>query len=175
MSCKSFLVPFATLTARVCGCNSSRISNRRSLRINGKTHMLKMTFAAAATALLLATSLATAQAPAPPAGAPAPAATAPPPAPPKAVTKSETPVVAPVKKAAAKKGPVTAADRTPESIACSAELDAKNIHGKPRAAALRKCKADAKKAAATKAPAATKAAAPAPATSPPVVPAPAKK
>lgn len=102
----------------------------------------------AAAALVLSAGLALAQAPQP---AQTPPAATPPPA---AVAKD----VAPVKKSTAKKtGPTAQADRTPESIACSAELDAKNIHGKPRAAALRKCKAEAaKKGKAAATPAAAK-------------------
>lgn len=91
----------------------------------------------AAVAVLISAGIARAQAPAPQeTQAQPPAATAPPPA----------ATVDPVKKAAPKKAAPTAkADRTPESLACSAELDAKNIHGKDRRAAMRKCKADAKK------------------------------
>jgi hypothetical protein len=41
--------------------------------------------------------------------------------------------------------------RTPESIACSAEADAKNLHGKKdRGPFMRQCKKDAKAAAAAK-------------------------
>ena len=113
---------------------------------------LKSKLIAVAAALLLSSGAAIAQTTAP--AAPAPAAPAPaavPAAAPKADAKAPAADVAPVKKAApAKKGPPAAANRTPESLACSAELDAKGIHGKAagRPAAMRKCVADAKKSAA---------------------------
>ena len=119
---------------------------------------LKSTFFATVATVLLSSGIVFAQAPAaqaPAAQAPAPAAI--PAAAPKADTSA--PVDA-VKKAAvpAKKGPPAAANRTPESLACSAELDAKGIHGKAagRPAALRKCIAAAKKANPTAAAAKTK-------------------
>ena len=129
---------------------------------------------AAAAVLAFSAGLAFAQAPAPAPATPAPAVTPPVVAPaapkaaapaaqaPAAAPKANTaPVVEPVKKAAAKKGPPSAAERTPESLACSAELDAKNIHGKPRQAAMRKCKAEKTKAAAGAPAAASKATSPA--------------
>ena len=116
---------------------------------------LKSKLIAVAAALLLSSGAAIAQTTAPAASAPAAPAPAPaavPAAAPKADAKAPAADVAPVKKAApAKKGPPAAANRTPESLACSAELDAKGIHGKAagRPAAMRKCVADAKKSAAT--------------------------
>lgn len=117
--------------------------------------MLKLqTFAAGAALSILLAVTATAQttppattppamtpaAPAPKAGAPttAPAATTP------ATTMPAPAVTAP----AAKKKAAAAKERTPESLACSKEADEKNIHGKPaRGNFMRKCKADAAKAA----------------------------
>lgn len=100
--------------------------------------MIMTKLATAAAALLLTTGLALAQAPTttPATGAPAKAATAP---------KAKT---------TAKKTQA----RTPESLACSAELDAKGVHGKARKAAMSKCKKDAlaAKKVGAKAPAAKK-------------------
>lgn len=92
--------------------------------------MIRLTskLVATAAAVLLSSSLAFAQGTAPA---------------PKADT---SPTVDAVKKTAPKKGPPAKTTRTPESIACSAELDAKGIHGKPRKAALAKCKAEKLKA-----------------------------
>jgi psiF repeat len=68
--------------------------------------------------------------------------------------KSAAPTAAPAPTAAApstapaakgKKVAALAKPRSPESIACSADADAKNIHGKPRGAFMKKCNADAKK------------------------------
>ena len=83
----------------------------------------------------------TAPATTPPAASTAPATTAP-----AASTAPPGGTVAPTgktKKAVATRGP-----RSAESIACSKEADEKNIHGKPaRPAFMKKCKADAAKAA----------------------------
>lgn len=113
---------------------------------------LKSTLVAAVAAIVLSSGLVFAQAPT--AAAPAPAVAPPAAAVPAAAPKADTSApVAAVKKAAVapKKGPPSAAERTPESLACSAELDAKGIHGKAagRPAAMRKCVAAAKKAKAT--------------------------
>lgn len=113
---------------------------------------LKSTFVAAVAAVVLSSGIAFAQAPAAgQAPAVAPPATAPPAAIPSAAPKADASApVAAVKKAAVaapKKLPPNNANRTPESLACSAELDAKGIHGKAagRPAAMRKCVAAAKK------------------------------
>lgn len=94
-------------------------------------------------ALLLSSGLAFAQAPAPATPAPAAAPKAAAPASPTvdAVKKSAP------EKAAVKKGPVPKDQRSPESLACSAEADQKNLHGKERVSFRKKCMAAAKKAA----------------------------
>lgn len=131
-------------------------SNRKLLRYRGLKPSggymtgLKSTLVAAVAALVLSSSIALAQAPAtgqaPATAPPAAAPVAVPAAAPKADASAP---VAGVKKAAVatKKAPPNNANRTPESLACSAELDAKGIHGKAggRAAAMRKCVAAAKK------------------------------
>ena len=94
--------------------------------------------AATALTLALGATVAIAQAPAPaaPVAPKAPVAATPPPAAPGAATA--------VKKAP----PVKGAPRSAESLACSAELDAKNIHGKAtkdhpsRRSAMAKCIAE---------------------------------
>jgi hypothetical protein len=95
--------------------------------------------AVGATALFLAVSVAQAQTPqAPPAATPKAAEPA---------AKAATPPKSGQKKAS-----------TPEGIECSAQADAKNLHGKERKTFRTKCIRDLKKASATKsAPAAAKA------------------
>jgi hypothetical protein len=83
--------------------------------------------AAAAAALMISVGAASAQSTAPAQAAPAPGA---------AATTAKKPAIKP------------AAERTPESLKCSAEADKQNLHGKPRQAFRKKCMADAKKAAA---------------------------
>lgn len=82
----------------------------------------------ATAALMLASGLAFAQT------SPAPSASPPAAAAPKAAT------------APAKKGVTPKAERTPESLACSAEADQKGLKGKERKSFRSKCMAAAKKA-----------------------------
>ena len=92
--------------------------------------------AATALTLALGATVALAQAPAAPVAPKAPVAATPPPAAPATTAK--------VKKAP----PVKGAPRSAESLACSAELDAKGIHGKAtkdhpsRRSAMAKCIAE---------------------------------
>lgn len=103
-----------------------------------------------AAALLLSVNLATAQTTPGTAGTPPPAAATP---------KAEAP-----KAAAPKKSAITPkSERTPESLACSAEADKKGLKGKPRKTFRAKCIKD---ATAAKGPAAAPAKAPAPSTPP---------
>lgn len=106
-------------------------------------------------ALGLSAGVALAQAPA------APAATAP---------AAKAPAAAPAAKAPAKTVGVPKKATTPEGEKCSAEADAKNLHGKERVKFRKKCISDIKKAAKAAA-----AAAKAPAAAPAAPAAPAKK
>jgi hypothetical protein len=106
--------------------------------------MKKIVFAATAALFALSTS-AMAQTPAPSATAPkaaAPAASAP-------VAKAPAAPTAAATTAAAKKAKVAGAAkvRTEASLKCSADATAQNIHGKPRTAFMKKCKATAAAAA----------------------------
>ena len=115
------------------------------------------TLAVSAALSLFIAAGAVAQTPAPATTAPAaapPAAAAPAPSAPAPATAATT---APAKKKAA----VAKGERTPESLACSAEADKANVHGKERKGYMSKCKAAAKKAVKAGAPAAAPAAAPA--------------
>lgn len=87
--------------------------------------------AAAAVVLMISAGAVSAQSAAP---APAPAAQTPAAAP-QAPAKAATPAIKPK------------AERTPESLKCSAEADKQNLHGAPRKAFRKKCLDDAKKAA----------------------------
>ena len=49
-------------------------------------------------------------------------------------------MAAPAPKAAAPAAKAAPKERTAKSLECSKEADAKNIHGKPRKAFMRKCK-----------------------------------
>ena len=122
------------------------------------------TLASGLLAIGLSAGVALAQAPAPGTTAPAPGAAPAVKAPPAAAVKA--------------KGTPKAAS-TPEGIECSAQADAKALHGKERVKFRRKCVADIKKAAAgttaKPAAAAAKPAAAAPAATAPAVGAPAKK
>ena len=95
--------------------------------------------AAAALTLAFGATVAMAQAPAPaaPVAPKAPAATTPPPAAPAGTT-------------AAKPKSNLKQAKTPEGAACSAEADAKGLHGKPRKAFRAKCMKEKAPAAAKK-------------------------
>ena len=65
----------------------------------------------------------------------------------KTAPAAKTAAMAPAKAPEKVKGPATTAPKTAESKACSAEADAKGLHGKARKAFRSKCKEDAAPAA----------------------------
>lgn len=113
------------------------------------------TLAASAALSVLIAATALAQTPAPGAKAPVPATPPPVAATPAPTAPAPGTAAATTTTTAKKKAVVAKGDRTPESLACSAEADQKNIHGsKERKPFMAKCKAAAKKAAKASAPAA---------------------
>ena len=118
-------------------------------------NMIKTAIAATALAFALSTG---AVAQTPPATTTAPPSTSAP----------ATPAVKPVKPAKVAKPKAEAKPRSDVSIACSAEMDAKNIHGKERSKMMKTCKAAGPKAATATTPA-KPATPPAATTTPPAV------